>query len=104
MQPEQQLDYAAVRAAADRIAGAVRPVAVAPAAQGVWYALEHLQHTGSFKARGARNFLAAHREAGTLRRPASPSPPAATRASPAPGRPARSPCPRPCSCPWAPPG
>ncbi|MFE9633611.1 serine/threonine dehydratase [Streptomyces sp. NPDC006463] len=66
MQPEQQLDYAAVRAAADRIAGAVRPVAVAPAAEGVWYALEHLQHTGSFKARGARNFLAAHREAGTL--------------------------------------
>ncbi|MFG2981171.1 serine/threonine dehydratase [Streptomyces sp. NPDC048258] len=66
MQPAQQLDYAAVRAAADRIAGAVRPVAVAPAAQGVWYALEHLQHTGSFKARGARNFLAAHRDAGSL--------------------------------------
>ncbi|MEU9147687.1 serine/threonine dehydratase [Streptomyces sp. NPDC048349] len=63
---EQQLDYAAVRAAADRIAGAVRPVAVAPAADGVWYALEHLQHTGSFKARGARNFLAAHHKAGTL--------------------------------------
>ncbi|MFC9294789.1 serine/threonine dehydratase [Streptomyces sp. NPDC057011] len=63
---EQQLDYAAVRAAADRIAGAVRPVAVAPAAEGVWYALEYLQHTGSFKARGARNFLAAHHAAGTL--------------------------------------
>ncbi|OEJ34605.1 serine/threonine dehydratase [Streptomyces subrutilus] len=63
---EQQLDYAAVRAAADRIAGSVRPVAVAPAADGVWYALEHLQHTGSFKARGARNFLAAHHRAGTL--------------------------------------
>ncbi|MER7461549.1 serine/threonine dehydratase [Streptomyces sp. NPDC097981] len=63
---EQQLDYAAVRAAADRIAGSVRPAAVVPAAEGVWYALEHLQHTGSFKARGARNFLAAHREAGTL--------------------------------------
>ncbi|MFD3682219.1 serine/threonine dehydratase [Streptomyces sp. NPDC058613] len=66
MQPEQQLDYAAVRAAADRISGAIRPVAVAPAADGVWYALEHLQHTGSFKARGARNFLAAHHRAGTL--------------------------------------
>ncbi|MFD3546603.1 serine/threonine dehydratase [Streptomyces sp. NPDC058655] len=66
MQPEQQLDYAAVRAAADRIAGGVRPVAVAPASDGVWYALEHLQHTGSFKARGARNFLAAHHRAGTL--------------------------------------
>ncbi|MFF4101834.1 serine/threonine dehydratase [Streptomyces sp. NPDC001903] len=63
---EQQLDYAAVRAAADRIAGSVRPVAVVPAAEGLWYALEHLQHTGSFKARGARNFLAAHRDAGTL--------------------------------------
>lgn len=57
---EQQLDYAAVRAAAGRIAGAIRPAAVVPAAEGVWYALEYLQHTGSFKARGARNFLAAH--------------------------------------------
>ncbi|MFJ3173553.1 serine/threonine dehydratase [Streptomyces roseus] len=63
---EQQLDYAAVRAAADRIAGSVRPVAVVPAAEGLWFALEYLQHTGSFKARGARNFLAAHRDAGTL--------------------------------------
>ncbi|MER6777724.1 MULTISPECIES: serine/threonine dehydratase [unclassified Streptomyces] len=63
---EQQLDYAAVRAAADRTAGSVRPVAVVPAAEGLWYALEYLQHTGSFKARGARNFLAAHRDAGTL--------------------------------------
>ncbi|MFD7256119.1 serine/threonine dehydratase [Streptomyces sp. NPDC059874] len=66
MELTQQLDYAAVRAAADRIAGAVRPVAVAPAGEGVWYALEHLQHTGSFKARGARNFLAAHAATGTL--------------------------------------
>ncbi|MFE1793562.1 serine/threonine dehydratase [Streptomyces sp. NPDC059525] len=63
---EQQLDYAAVRAAADRTAGAIRPVAVAPVADGLWYALEFLQHTGSFKARGAHNFLAAHRAAGTL--------------------------------------
>lgn len=63
---EQQLDYAAVRAAADRIAGSVRPVTVVPADGGLWYALEYLQHTGSFKARGARNFLAAHRAAGTL--------------------------------------
>ncbi|MFE5556375.1 serine/threonine dehydratase [Streptomyces sp. NPDC056544] len=63
----QQLDHAAVRAAAERIAGGVRPVTVAPAAEaGVWYALEYLQHTGSFKARGARNFLAAHHEAGAL--------------------------------------
>ncbi|MEU3911520.1 serine/threonine dehydratase [Streptomyces sp. NPDC029721] len=63
---EQQLDYAAVRAAADRTAGAIRPAAVAPVADGLWYALEFLQHTGSFKARGAHNFLAAHRAAGTL--------------------------------------
>ncbi|GLX17532.1 MULTISPECIES: serine/threonine dehydratase [Streptomyces] len=63
---EQQLDYAAVRAAAVRTAGAVRPAAVVPASEGVWYALEYLQHTGSFKARGAHNFLAAHREAGRL--------------------------------------
>ncbi|MCX5193042.1 serine/threonine dehydratase [Streptomyces sp. NBC_00249] len=63
---EQQLDYAAVRAAAARTAGAIRPAAVVPAAEGVWYALEYLQHTGSFKARGAHNFLAAHRQAGSL--------------------------------------
>ncbi|MEV7617397.1 serine/threonine dehydratase [Streptomyces sp. NPDC089799] len=63
---EQHLDRAAIRAAAARIAGHVRPVSVVPAADGVWYALEHLQHTGSFKARGARNFLAAHADAGTL--------------------------------------
>ncbi|MFD8148585.1 serine/threonine dehydratase [Streptomyces sp. NPDC059708] len=63
---EQQLDYAAVRAAADRTAGAIRPVTVAPVGEGLWYALEYLQHTGSFKARGAHNFLAAHRAAGTL--------------------------------------
>lgn len=60
------LDYGAVRAAAERIAGAVRPVTVIPAGDGISYALEYLQHTGSFKARGARNFLAAHRAAGTL--------------------------------------
>ncbi|MFF5447845.1 serine/threonine dehydratase [Streptomyces sp. NPDC012888] len=63
---EQQLDPAAVRAAAARIAGHTRPAAVAPAGPGVWYALEHLQHTGSFKARGAHNFLAAHAGAGAL--------------------------------------
>lgn len=66
MERPQHLDYAAVRAAAARIDGGVRPVTVAPAADGVWFALEYLQHTGSFKARGARNFLAAHHDAGTL--------------------------------------
>ncbi|KAF4410130.1 MULTISPECIES: threonine/serine dehydratase [Streptomyces] len=66
---QHQLGYADVRLAADRIAGKVRPVGVVPAGgqrSPVWLALEQLQHTGSFKARGARNFLAAHIEAGTL--------------------------------------
>ncbi|MEY6566929.1 serine/threonine dehydratase [Streptomyces sp. PGLac3x] len=64
-----------VKSAAERIAGQVRPVAVAPldlGAPGTTYpgrvhaALEFAQFTGSFKARGAANFIAAHREAGTL--------------------------------------
>lgn len=60
------LDDAEVRAAAGRVAGQVRPVVLAPAGRRLWFALEFLQHTGTFKARGALNFLAAHREAGTL--------------------------------------
>ncbi|MFF7726788.1 threonine/serine dehydratase [Streptomyces sp. NPDC008001] len=67
------LTYGDVERAAARIDGRTRPVTVAPAGSGaggsrgrVWLALEFLQHTGSFKARGAWNFLAAHREAGTL--------------------------------------
>ncbi|MER6605015.1 serine/threonine dehydratase [Streptomyces sp. NPDC000927] len=82
----QQLRYDDIKAATDRITGHVRPVAVAPVDPGtvrtaylgasdgkseaplgdVWFALEFLQHTGSFKARGAQNFIQAHREAGTL--------------------------------------
>ncbi|MFJ8039272.1 serine/threonine dehydratase [Kitasatospora sp. NPDC096147] len=62
-----RIGYQDVRAAGARIAGAVRPVGVVPTGTaGVWFALEQLQHTGSFKARGAQNFLRAHREAGTL--------------------------------------
>ncbi|WP_087930220.1 serine/threonine dehydratase [Streptomyces albireticuli] len=84
-----QLTYGDITAAADRIAGRVRTVALAPvepdairaARHGdgpglpgdrpeesceVWLALEFMQHTGSFKARGARNFLQAHHDAGTL--------------------------------------
>ncbi|MFF7994016.1 threonine/serine dehydratase [Kitasatospora xanthocidica] len=63
-----QLTYDEVEAAGQRIAGRVRPVAVAPGDDGgrTWLALEFLQHTGSFKARGAQNFLLAHAEAGTL--------------------------------------
>ncbi|MCM2576671.1 serine/threonine dehydratase [Streptomyces meridianus] len=60
-----------VKAAGDRIAGHTRPVVLTPAGPAstgaeVRLALEFLQHTGSFKARGAANFTAAHREAGTL--------------------------------------
>ncbi|MGV9617254.1 pyridoxal-phosphate dependent enzyme, partial [Nocardia xishanensis] len=67
-----ELSYADIKAAAERIAGRVRPVTIAPADQpddrspGLWLALEFLQHTGSFKARGAQNFLRAHREAGSM--------------------------------------
>ncbi|MEV7087947.1 serine/threonine dehydratase [Streptomyces sp. NPDC093085] len=68
------ITYDDVKQAADRIAGQVRPVSVALAdpagASGpgpeLWLALEHLQYTGSFKARGAQNFLRAHHAAGTL--------------------------------------
>ncbi|MFF2658827.1 threonine/serine dehydratase [Kitasatospora sp. NPDC058032] len=62
-----QLGYDDIKAATERIAGRVRPVVLAPGGDGgPWLALEYLQHTGSFKARGAQNFLRAHREAGTL--------------------------------------
>ncbi|MFB7615183.1 serine/threonine dehydratase [Kitasatospora sp. NPDC056181] len=62
------LTYDDVKAAGERIAGRVRPVVVAPGDERgrVWLALEYLQHTGSFKARGAQNFLLAHAAAGTL--------------------------------------
>jgi threonine dehydratase len=80
-----QLAHGDVKAATDRIAGRVRPVVLSPLDPGavktaprdplddrsqqdcqVWLALEYMQHTGSFKARGAQNFIAAHREDGTL--------------------------------------
>ncbi|MFE1552128.1 serine/threonine dehydratase [Streptomyces sp. NPDC058718] len=62
------LVYDDIATAADRVAGHVRPVALAGPTEpgGVHLALELMQHTGSFKARGAQNFLLAHREAGTL--------------------------------------
>jgi threonine dehydratase len=72
----QHLSYGDVKTAADRIAGHVRSVAVTRADTGtvgaggagggsefeLSFALEFMQHTGSFKARGALNFLLAHRE------------------------------------------
>lgn len=80
-----QLTYGDVKTAADRIAGDIRPVTIAPVDPGairtaprdplddrpaepceVHLALEFMQHTGSFKARGAQNFIRSHREAGTL--------------------------------------
>lgn len=69
------LDLAEVTAARARIGAHVRPLAVTraddhrAAAGGAFelhLALEHLQHTGSFKARGAQNFIQAHPESGTL--------------------------------------
>ncbi|MEV6066115.1 threonine/serine dehydratase [Nocardia sp. NPDC052001] len=64
--------YADVKAASDRISGHIRPVILTPAetTDGIQLrlALEHLQYAGSFKARGAANFLLAHRERGTLPR------------------------------------
>ncbi|MER7111770.1 threonine/serine dehydratase [Streptomyces sp. NPDC000229] len=80
-----QLTYGDIKAAADRISGRIRPVTLAPLDPGairtghcdplddspgqpceVWLALEFMQHTGSFKARGAQNFIQAHRDTGAL--------------------------------------
>ncbi|WP_301537497.1 pyridoxal-phosphate dependent enzyme [Brevibacterium sp.] len=80
-----QLSYPDIEAAAARISGRVRPVTVAsarpgntpeaptttaatwssppsidPTGSGVHFALEFMQYTGSFKARGAQNFIQAH--------------------------------------------
>ncbi|SMY03230.1 Pyridoxal-phosphate dependent enzyme [Brevibacterium sp. Mu109] len=86
-----QVSYPDIEAAAARIAGRVRPVTVAsaqpgqapaaptstaatwsappssdPAGSGVHFALEFMQYTGSFKARGAQNFIQTHLAEGTL--------------------------------------
>ncbi|WP_194814996.1 threonine/serine dehydratase [Nocardia sp. XZ_19_385] len=70
-----ELSYGDVKDAAARIEGRIRPVTVAPAddiAPGgsnpfeAWFALEYMQHTGTFKARGAQNFLQAHKDEGTV--------------------------------------
>lgn len=69
----RQLTYDDIKAATERITGCVRPVTLAPADPGsapgpceMWLALEYMQHTGSFKARGAHNFIQAHRDADDL--------------------------------------
>ncbi|MCC9307489.1 threonine/serine dehydratase [Kitasatospora sp. RB6PN24] len=66
-----QLGYGDIKAAGARITGRIRPVSVVQAdlvgePHETWLALEFMQYTGSFKARGAQNFIQAHREAGTL--------------------------------------
>ena len=78
MSPHGELTYGQIESAAERIADGIRRVAVAPADLGglsperaegsaeVFLALEFMQHTGTFKARGALNFLRAQREAETL--------------------------------------
>ena len=64
--------YDDVKAAAARIDGVVRaaPVVAAgpdrPGGAELYFALDFLQHSGSFKDRGAANFVAAHRERGSL--------------------------------------
>jgi len=55
-----------VRAAAERIAGRVRRTPVIEVAPGVTFKLELLQHTGSFKPRGAFNRLLTAKESGEL--------------------------------------
>jgi len=61
-----------VAAAATRISGRVRPVALAAADAGDfgpargWLAYEFAQHSGSFKARGAVNLAEYHLEAGSM--------------------------------------
>ncbi|WP_280446373.1 threonine/serine dehydratase [Nocardia brasiliensis] len=64
-----ELGHTDIKAAVARVAHRVRPITLAPAGDGagnLWFALELLQHTGSFKVRGALNFLLAHQENGTL--------------------------------------
>lgn len=56
----------AVRAAAERIAGRVRRTPVIEVAPGLVFKLELLQHTGSFKPRGAFNRLLVAKERGEL--------------------------------------
>lgn len=72
MPHQDHIDYKDVCAARDRIHDHIRPVTSAPVDPGVfgdasgWLALEFMQHTGSFKARGALNFTAVHVENGTM--------------------------------------
>src|SRR4051812_12570262 len=53
------ISTADVEQAAARIEGRIRRTPVLAADEGVWFKLEQLQHTGSFKARGASNRISA---------------------------------------------
>ena len=55
-----------VRQAAERIAGRVRRTPVIEVAPGLTFKLELLQHTGSFKQRGALNRLLSAKDSGEL--------------------------------------
>ncbi|GAA3270545.1 serine/threonine dehydratase [Dactylosporangium vinaceum] len=55
-----------LEAAARRIEGYIRPTPSYEVRPGLWFKLELLQHSGSFKARGAFNRILAAREEGTL--------------------------------------
>ncbi|ABS01552.1 threonine/serine dehydratase [Kineococcus radiotolerans] len=63
---ERPLSLQDVQEAAARTAGRVRRTPVLPVGAGRWLKLEQLQHTGSFKARGAFNRQLAARERGEL--------------------------------------
>ena len=66
-QATTSLTYADIEAAAAHIDGRVRPVTTTSAPEGgIVFALEFLQHTGTFKARGAQNFIRAHMDAGAF--------------------------------------
>src|SRR5689334_13843799 len=54
-----------VQAAASRIAGSIRQTPVFFAGP-AWFKCEYMQHTGSFKARGALNRVLAAQESGEL--------------------------------------
>lgn len=64
--PAATIGPAEVRAAAERIATKIRPVTLSELDSGssgaarVMLAHEYMQHTGSFKARGAANLAAFH--------------------------------------------
>lgn len=55
-----------VHAAANRVRGRVRRTPVLELGSGGWFKLEHTQHTGTFKARGAMNRVLASQKAGEL--------------------------------------